>query len=362
MLKLPRMKPHLLLLLTAAALLAPLHADAQESSRRERLRQHIDSLQTVADTMLRRRELPGRVHNRLDRRDERARLHRDSNYIVKPADHWNVKLRANISGTNIHISGTNDGADYRCRLGAQLKTTMTLGISWRGFSTSVALNPLKLAGLYKDYELNLNAYGNRFGVDAFFSNAKNLEGTATLGDEERDIAKGVVSQRWFNLTAYYSFNHRRFSFPAAFSQSQIQVRSAGSFMLGATWLIGRLASAEHLITGQAVPMKIHLHQLGIGAGYGYNFVLPRGWMIHVSDVPHLVLYNRVRLLINDAEQKAPFRFPNVINIGRLAVVRNVGNHFYGFSGVVTNTLAGNLRTLRFTDVKWMARASYGIRF
>jgi len=356
--------PYSLRLLLSVAVWAScvLSVDAQLHERSERLRHQIDSLQTAADTLLRKKSLPGKLLNRLDQRDERALLKRDTNYIRKPREHWSVRLRCNMSGTKVHMLGAQEGIDYNCELDAQMKATMTAGISWRGFSASVALNPLKLAGIYKDYELNLNAYGNRFGIDAFFSHAKNLEGDASYGDVERTIEKGIVSQRWLNVTGYYAFNHRRFSFPAAFSQSQIQLRSAGSFMLGATWLLGRLFSEQHLVTGENVPMKVNLCQLGIGAGYGYNLVVGKGWMIHLSTVPHLVLYNRVRLTIDDEKQKAPFRFPNIINIGRVALVRNVRHHFYGFSGVVTNTVAGDDERLRLVNVKWIARASYGIRF
>lgn len=38
------------------------------------------------------------------------------------------------------------------------------------------------------------------------------------------------SIKGFNL--YYIFNHRRFSYPAAYSQSTVQRRSAGSMLLG----------------------------------------------------------------------------------------------------------------------------------
>lgn len=42
-----------------------------------------------------------------------------------------------------------------------------------------------------------------------------------------------------NLTGYYTFNHRRFSYPAAFTQSYIQRRSAGSWLAGISYQSSR---------------------------------------------------------------------------------------------------------------------------
>ena len=62
-------------------------------------------------------------------------------------------------------------------------------------------------------------------------------GSLYLGkDINTDVIRGTdfggltSTIKGFNL--YYIFNHRRFSYPAAFSQSTIQRRSAGSPLLG----------------------------------------------------------------------------------------------------------------------------------
>ena len=49
--------------------------------------------------------------------------------------------------------------------------------------------------------------------------------------ERIDLPEGILQVKTLNVNAFYVFNYRRFSYPAAFSQSYIQRRSAGSFLL-----------------------------------------------------------------------------------------------------------------------------------
>lgn len=205
----------------------------------------------AADTLGRDGGLPvrvGRVRHAIDsmlnRRDTRDSARVDTTYLRRAPERLRLKVRINCSGSDIDTRGVYGGAPYEARLEAKLRTTLSLGASYRGLSVGVALNPAKLTGEDRDYELNLNAYGNRCGADVILQSSKTYEGTLGGGVGDRDVPVGSVSQDMLTVNAYYVFSGRRFSFPAAFTQSWLQLRSSGSFMLGLTLMGGRLKSAQ----------------------------------------------------------------------------------------------------------------------
>lgn len=101
------------------------------------------------------------------------------------------------------------------------------------------------------------------------------------------------------LNGYYVFNGRRYSQAAAYNQSFIQRRSAGSFLAGATWYM----SSFNFSDAKNAPLmflshnigRIQLHQANIGIGYGYNLVPLRGLAINAMAMPTLSVYNRVKV-------------------------------------------------------------------
>ena len=159
----------------------------------------------------------------------------DTAYVARPSTKWTVTARMNVSGAKIDAEGIDQGKHFKAEMDASRKATLSLGVSYLGLSLSASLNPAKLLGKYHDYELNFNSYGRRFGFDIIYQDAKNFKGWHDHEGMERiTLPDGVLSVKTLNVNAFYVFNSRRFSYPAAFSQSYIQRRSAGSFLLAAS--------------------------------------------------------------------------------------------------------------------------------
>jgi hypothetical protein len=101
------------------------------------------------------------------------------------------------------------------------------------------------------------------------------------------------------LNAYYVFNGRRYSQAAAYNQSVIQRRSAGSFLAGATWYQSSFDNSDLanrlLLFYCNNEKRIKIHQANIGFGYGYNLVPLRGLVINAMVMPTLSVYNRVKV-------------------------------------------------------------------
>lgn len=280
----------------------------------------------------------------------------DTAYIMRPRTKWTVKARFNLSGATIESEGIENGQHFKSEMTADYKTTLSMGISYLGISLNTALNPAKLLGKYNDYELNINSYGNRFGWDFIFQNAHNFTGWHDHEGMERiELPADMLSVKTLNLNAYYAFNGRRFSYPAAFSQSYIQRRSAGSFLLAASGM-GQQAKLDW-----NQKMELKMTNIGMGAGYGYNYVPAQGWLLHISGLPTFIVYSKTSMTFGDSRVPLRYHFPEVIITGRGAVVRQRGNKFYGLSMVYNFTNIGNEESLALHNQKWRIRAFFGLR-
>ena len=283
----------------------------------------------------------------------------DTAYVLRPQTKWTLKLRLNESGTKIEDKGVDQVGRFKSEMVADRKMTVSLGVTYLGFSLSLALNPAKLLGKYRDYELNLTSYGKRFGFDFSYQDAHNFTGWhETEGMERIELPEDMLTVKTLNLNAYYVFNHRRFSYPAAFSQSYIQRKSAGSFMLGLS------GQGQHATLSWEQEMQLKMTNIGIGAGYGYNYVPKQGWLLHISALPTFVVYSRTSMTFGEDRVSLHYHFPEAIITGRSSVVRQLGkknDKFIGLSMVYTFTNIGNEDNLAIYNAKWRVRAFFGLR-
>lgn len=361
------MKAITTLLLCLLAFNVQAQTDSTRLSLHQRLEQRrneayakIDSLQQKTRSRLLRNDKLRRADSLMNARDARARRNYDTLFIYKPPQHWVLKFRGNLSGNEVIVRGNYDDQDRRIELHAAHKLTFTAAVGYRGITLSVAANPLKWAGKNKDYELNLNSYSNRYGFDVIYTNAKTFRGSESVGGEKYDIETGKISQQLLTLDAYYAFNYRRFSYPAAFTQSQIQQRSAGSWLISAMFLGNRI-SAEESAEPYFPKSELHNYSFGLGGGYGYNLVLKHQWLIHASLTPEIVIFNRSNVKVNGEKTKMPYRFPNFMTVARGAVVHNWDRYFLATSIVFNYADMGDYDRLRLFQFKWRLRATFGLR-
>lgn len=146
---------------------------------------------------------------------------------------------------------------------------------------------------------------------------------------------GINNEAW-NIDTYYFFNNKNYSQAAAFNFSKLQRRSQGSFYAGLSW-----SSQNYNFDFEGLPQYIlsrlpqswtdyryHVRTdaYGFRMGYGYNWVLPRGWVIGVSESPIVGLR---RSFINSDRRKSSFGLANRCKLG---IVWNSGRYFAGAVG------------------------------
>lgn len=301
-----------------------------------------------------------KVHNFVDsiltKRYWRADI--DTDYIIRPKTKWTLLARYNVSGAKIGATSVQGKDRYESELNADYKSTLSIGVSYLGLGLNLSINPTKILGEYHDYELGFRSYGKRFGFDIAYQDASTFKGWQEVNGVRQDITTNdeLFRLRTLNVNAYYAFNKRRFSYPAAFSHSYIQRRSAGSFLLAAS------GQGQHGEVNDSTPITFKMTNIAIGGGYGYNFVPGKGWLLHISALPTFIVYTHTSITMDGSEVPLDYHFPEVIITGRGAVVKQIGhNMFAGLSGVYHFTSIGNKDKLNVRNEKWHARLYFGFR-
>lgn len=287
----------------------------------------------------------------------------DTNYVVRPQGRLTLKVRMNQTGNSIHAKGTVNGLYSKADLSTSHKTTFSLAAVYRGIGVGFAVNPAKWKGIYKDYEFNLNYYSNRLSLDLSYQRSESLAGDIKGDRGEQHLLDEDLKMKVLNMVGYYAFNHRRFSFPAAFTQSYIQRRSAGSWLAGISYQGGSIETTDKLKerNPNAPDVRIYLGHIGIGGGYGYNWVLGNKWLLHFSMLPTFVVYNRNNMTVNGVRKKAKHMRFNMIFNERVAVVRNLSPRYFIGATLVMNNSIFDDDVVVVNQNKWRARAFFGMR-
>lgn len=283
----------------------------------------------------------------------------DTQYISRPDKRFLLRIRGNLSGNSIRYKNVQDGNDMHAHLSTDLRGTISLGASYMGIAASFSINPTKQKGASKDYEFNASASSNRYIIELGYQRTNTLAGDITTPTRSSHIDKEYLKMKMLNITGCYIFNHRRFSYPAAFSQSYIQKHSAGSWLAGLSFLGGSINTTE-----EAPPESLELHikvrSVAIGGGYGYNLV-HRKWLFHLSLLPTIVVYNYSDITIGGKNVHEYTHFPDMIVNCRAAIVYNISPRFFvGTTAIVNSSVFGNFNHYT-SQTRWRTRAFFGLR-
>lgn len=304
-------------------------------------------------------------HKRLFRIDSLLKLmfyakQFDTAYISRPSERWTVKARANISGRMSRSEGVLEGQSVRLRRTSQGKLTFSTSVGYRGISLGLSINPASFSGKDRDMELNLVSYGNKLGFEIAYEDSKRAKTEMETGGSTYDISDLGISSRMLNLTAYYALNHRRFSFPAAFSQSYIQRRSCGSVLFGVSY-VGGHTRADASAAYQTPSMELRTSNFGLGAGYGYNYVPHRKWLVHLSLLPTVIVFKSDRMERDGEVVEVARHFPDVDVALRAAVAYRFENYFYGATFAGNTSRLGSDGQMVSVSTKWRLRLVFGVR-
>ena len=201
----------------------------------------------------------------------------------------------------------------------------------------------------KGTEFDLSLYSSKLGVDIFYRRTGNNYKIHKIrgfydeipSDYSEDFSGLKVDIKGLNL--YYIFNNRKFSYPAAFSQSTNQRRNAGTFIAGFSISKHNLDFdyqqlpayiQERMNPGMKVN-KIKYTNANISFGYAYNWVFARNCLACLTLTP-AIAYKASDVDAETQEGKAWYSKFNLDFLLRAGVVYNNGKYFVGTSFVGKN--------------------------
>ena len=239
--------------------------------------------------------------------DSSAVAGKDRSYIEQPKKPWAVELRSEATQTSMKATSSwyldeeyNGSTTSRTDNGFSTSIGAWLGYRGYGFGLSKELT----GG--DGSTISFGAMGGSFGINLrinfYHSSQPELQGYHKAGDwahhfqETLDMDDPIHVRSLF-LDGYYFFNGKRFSYAAAYDQSLIQRRSAGSLVAGLMYFHSKMAYDDQsnwpLILLTNDEGRVTFTQANIGAGYAYNWVPAKGWLVSGMVMPMLTFYNRM---------------------------------------------------------------------
>ncbi|MBC7849357.1 MAG: DUF4421 domain-containing protein [Chitinophagaceae bacterium] len=177
------------------------------------------------------------------------------------------------------------------------RLSLGLGATYRALTLSIGygfafLNKDGGRGKTKYLDLQTHLYGAKWRYDLFGQFYKGYyiypKGFAAAVPGTYYIRPDLQVNE-IGVSAFHIYNNKRFSYRAAFLQSEWQKKSAGSFLLGGSFVYGSTKADSAFIPAresanyqQKDIRRLRYFELGPGAGYVYTFVWKQHWYITAS--------------------------------------------------------------------------------
>ena len=232
----------------------------------------------------------------------------DRRYIEAPEKPWQIIARGNVyqSILSMKATGTIMGVDYKARPYLKTDPSRYVGLwaGYRGYGLGYTVNVGGDKGSYLTFGAMGGAYGINVRIHSFENSSPNFDlNSDIIPEDEKDEWGKVqlanpIKVRTVIADGYYLFNGKHCSYAAAYDQSVIQKRSAGSLMAGAMYYYGHIDYAADA-NGDLIYMmqglgRVKLWQGSVGVGYAYNWVPVKGLLVNAFAMPMLTFVNKIK--------------------------------------------------------------------
>ena len=289
------------------------------------------------------------------------------NEYIEP-QHYEFTVMGQVTRTFENFVIASNGQSVKLAPDGQTKVGPYFGWRWFFFGYTFDIKNIGFSqnGLRKEFDLSI--YSSQIGVDLFYrrtgSDYKVRDVKLGPGIDSRifeDMPFSGVNVGITGASLYYIFNHKHFSYPAAFSQSTCQKISCGSWLAGIGYLQNTLEldheklekSLNEWMKERKIVVEldsgmmfneIKYSDFMLSGGYAYNWVFAKNWLFCAS--AQLALAYKTSLG-STADEKKGFDFSkvNLDGIGRIGLVYNNTRWYAGLSTIIRTN---NYHTSRFT--------------
>ena len=199
-------------------------------------------------------------------------------------------------------------------------------------------------------EFALSLYSSIVGCDLYYRKSGNAFKLRNMSDFFPEGYSGKIDKNIngfsvdiAGLNAYWILNHKRFSYPAAYSQSTNQKRNAGSIIVGFSFSTHKInfdyeklpIDVQTQLDDGLKFRKLTYSDYSLSAGYTYNWVFARNCLACLSLTP-AIAYKASDVDAETHEGKTWYGNFNLDFLIRAGVVYNNGKYFVGTSFVGKN--------------------------
>jgi len=184
-------------------------------------------------------------------------------------------------------------------------TNLGVGFNYRfiGLAVSIGLprtqSNIEKYGQTTRLDVQISYFGKRIGLDGFLQGYKGyymvnpedyVDWHNPYYPQNQDLQ--VIS---FGANAFYIFNHKKFSYKAAYLRTMVQKKSAGSFSSGIFFHSDVVKSDSGLIPQDVNDYiwadfnlkDFNAFSIGLSAGYQHTFVIKKNFFISLQATPGL---------------------------------------------------------------------------
>lgn len=234
---------------------------------------------------------------------EQTELKYDTNYIENLSDKLAIRVLGINKFNKFSIENNENNQQLEFLPNSNLNLGFGVNYKWLGLSVAFNLpfvnNDNHIYGETKRFDFQLNIFSRKFVVDFFLQSYEGFY----IGNPQTYIpgwedGMAYPTRPDIKSTAYggnylYVFNDKKYSGLAAFNQTELQKKSAGSFLLGGYASLFSLSGDSMFIPsviGDLFDEDLHFQDievaaLGLMAGYAHTFVLWRKFYITLSFIP-----------------------------------------------------------------------------
>ena len=320
----------------------------------------------------------------------------DTTYIEPQRFDFTV-MAQNTNSYEVYRVNTESGQSYTFAPETSIRIGPYFGWRWAFLGYTLDVRHIHVSHdktTNKQYDMSL--YTSMLGIDFYYRDVgDNFKIRSVNLGNDIDVSKlnglefNGVKSTVKGLNIYYVFNHRKFSYPAAFAQSTVQRRCAGTPIAGISYTRHKLSVDfdrldeifKEYFPDEEIPLDTALRfgtikyvDVAVTGGYAYNWVFAKNGLLATS----LSVGLGYKRSSGDLKERG-FSFRNfsinkinIDGIARMGLVYNNTRWFAGISGILhaynyrkntfsTNNLFGSVNIYvgvnfgRKKEYRWMGK-------
>lgn len=289
----------------------------------------------------------------------------DTNYVIPQKYEFTTQAELSYWHDYYRMSSDKSGTNQSMSLHSGNPLVLGGYIYWSifGYGHSINLGDIgepkgqtNRTGYRNSFVLNTariiaEIYTFKSGKSAKFTNITNVD----LSNQDRTFTG--LNSKCFGINAQYIFNHKRYSWPAAFGENAVQKKSCGSWKLGFSYnQVTVNFNSDELspyiadrIDTTLLFNKVSYKDYAISIGYGYNWAFRKNCIWAVSVLPSIG-YRQSDITEHDLGKSVLRRISTDIFF-RTSIFWNNTKYFTGF--VI------DLHTYAYREQKFSLTNTYG---